>query len=194
MSAGFDLDLEPEVLARLRAGQRQALADVYDRFARPVYGLALRVLANPDDAADLVQDIFIALPRASRRFRGDARFGHWLRRVTSNATIDRLRARRRLAPLEDALDQLQVEASPVDAGDAERLLAALSPTARLVLLLHAVEGYTHDEMAELFGQSPSYSKSILSRALDRLRRQLRQDEPGPKNADAPLPKTRQSRS
>ncbi len=194
MSAGFDLDLEPEVLVRLRAGQRQALAHVYDRFAKPVYGLALRVLANPEDAADLVQDIFIALPKSSRQFRGDARFGHWLRRVTSNATIDRLRARKRLTPLQDALDQLQTEAAPEDTGDAERLLAALSPTARLVLQMHAVEGYTHEEMAELFGQSPSYSKSILSRALDRLRRQLRQGDPEPKHAKATLMKTRQSRS
>lgn len=193
MSAGFDLDLDPGVLARLRAGQRQALGDVYDRFARPVYGLALRVLGNPDDAADLVQDIFIALPRASRRFRGEARFGHWLRRVAGNATIDRLRSRKRLVPLEDALEQLQAESSTVDAGDAERLLAALSPTARLVLLLHAVEGYTHDEMAELFGQSPSYSKSILSRALDRLRRQLHPDSSERMHPDSTILKTRQSR-
>ncbi len=193
MSAGFDHDLEPEVLIRLRAGQQQALGDVYDRFAKPVYGLALRVLGNPEDAGDLVQDIFIGLPRASRRFRGDARFGHWLRRVTTNATIDRLRSRKRLVPLEDALNQLQVDAVPVDVGDAERLLAALSPTARLVLHMHAVEGYTHEEMAQLFGQSPSYSKSILSRALDRLRRQLRQDDPASKHTEAHLIRARQSR-
>lgn len=194
MSAGFDLDLEPELLLRLRAGQRQALGEVYDRFAKPVYGLALRVLANPEDAADLVQDIFMALPKASRRFRGDARFGHWLRRVTSNATIDRLRARKRLVPLDDALEQLQGDVSPVESRDAERLLDELSPTARLVLLLHAVEGYTHDEMAELFGQSPSYSKSILSRALGRLRRQVRQNEPDTAQADATLLKARYTRS
>lgn len=194
MSSGFDLDLDPDLLRRLRAGQRQALGEVYDRFARPVYGLALRVLANPDDAADLVQDVFLALPKASRRFRGDARFGHWLRRVVSNATIDRLRSRRRLASLDDVLEELHVDQPAPETNDVERLLSDLSPTARLVLVLHAVEGYTHEEMANLFGQSPSYSKSILSRSLDRLRRKLDHNGSGPQRPDTTLMKTRQSRS
>ena len=68
--------------------------------------------------------------------------------------------------------QLADETRPADAVEAQGLLARLSPTARLVLMLHAVEGYTHTEMAALFNQSESYSKSILSRSLKRLRDRL----------------------
>lgn len=172
MPSGFDHDLDPGQLQALREGRPAALAAAYDRFSAPVYGLALRVLRSPDDAADVVQDIFLRLPRAARRFRGEAPFGAWLRRLAANATIDYLRQRRRLVPLDSAESEIVADREPVAAVEADALLARLSPTARLVLLLHAVEGYTHAEMAELFGQSESYSKSILSRALGRLRRGL----------------------
>lgn len=176
MSFGFNHDLDPVQLGALRRGGRAALAAAYDRFAGPVYGLALRILANPDDAADVVQDIFLKLPRAVRRYRGDAPFGLWLRRLAVNATIDQLRNRRRLVALEDVDNQLADENPPADAVEAQALLARLSPTARLVLVLHAVEGYTHAELAALFNQSESYSKSILSRALIRLRDRLTTSE------------------
>ena len=167
--ASFSHDIDPDQLLALQRGCPGALASVYDRFARAVYGLALRVLGNPDDAADLVQDIFLKLPRASRQFRGDAPFGAWLRRMVANATIDRLREFRRLVPLEEAQAELSGESAAFNAVEAQELLQRLSPTARMVLLLHAVGGYTHAELAVLFQQSESYSKSILARALRRLR-------------------------
>lgn len=179
MPSGFDHDLDPAQLQALREGSRDALALAYDRFSAPVYGLALRVLGSPHDAADVVQDIFLRLPKAARRFRGDAPFGAWLRRLAANATIDFLRQRRRLVPLASAELELGHGVEPAAATEAGALLDRLSPTARLVLLLHAVEGYTHAEMAEMFGQSESYSKSVLSRALRRLRDRI---EPGADSA------------
>jgi len=170
--SGFHHDLAPEQLQALRQGSPSALASAYDRFSRPVYGLALRTLGNPQDAADVVQNVFIKLPRAAGHFRGEAPFGLWLRRLAANATIDFLRERSRLVPLSDAHDELSLDSMPTETLEANELLGRLSPTARLVLLLHAVEGYTHAEMAALFNQSESYSKSILSRALKRLRGRL----------------------
>lgn len=172
MPSGFNHDLDPDQLRSLRQGSRAALADVYDRFSRPVYGLALRTLGNPQDAADVVQNVFLKLPKAAGHFRGEAPFGLWLRRLAANATIDFLRERSRLVPLSDAHEELAHDPPPTEAIEADELLGRLSPTARLVLLLHAVEGYTHTEMAALFNQSESYSKSILSRALKRLRGRL----------------------
>lgn len=175
--ATFSHDIDSGQRAALQRGCPAALAETYDRFSRPVYGLALRVLGNPDDAADLVQDVFLKLPRAVRQFRGDAPFGAWLRRMTANATIDRLRERRHLVPLDEAQTELAAETGTLDNIHARELLQRLSPTARMVLLLHAVEGYTHGEMAALFQQSESYSKSILSRALKRLRHGSSQGAP-----------------
>jgi RNA polymerase sigma factor (sigma-70 family) len=157
------------VLRDLRAGSKSALACVYDRYSRAVYGLALGVLGNPDDAADVMQEVFLKLPRAARCYRGEAPFGAWLRRLASNATIDLLRGRRRLVALDSARHELAEASAPGDAIEAQALLDRLSPTARVVLLLHVVEGYTHVELADLFKQSESYSKSILSRSLRKLR-------------------------
>ncbi len=165
----FSHEFAPALLQDLQQGSPAALAAAYDRYARPAYGLALRVLGHPEDAADLVQDVFLKLPRAARQFRGDAPFGAWLRRMVANATIDRLRERKRLVSLDDAHAELSVENGMLDSLHVQELLQRLSPTARLVLVLHAVEGLTHGEMAALFKQSESYSKSILSRALRRLR-------------------------
>lgn len=172
MPSGFASDLDRALILALQQGDRAALAAAYDRFAMPVYGLALRVLGSPDDAADVVQEVFLKLPRASRRFRGAAPFGLWLRRLAANATIDQLRARRALVSLDEARLEAGEVSLPADRIEAEQLLQRLSPSARLVLLLHAVEGYTHAEMARLFGQSESYSKSLLARALGRLRERL----------------------
>ncbi|MDZ3822849.1 MAG: sigma-70 family RNA polymerase sigma factor [Pseudoxanthomonas sp.] len=170
MSAGFRDDLDADTLAALRRGCPAALARVYDAWAGVVYALALRVLGQREAAEDLVQDLFLRLPRASGRFRGEAPFGAWLRRLAANATVDRLRERRRLLPLDEARAELAGRAGDDAARvDADVLLRRLSPSARLVLLLHAVEGWTHEELAVLFGQSPSWSKSLLSRALRRLR-------------------------
>jgi RNA polymerase sigma-70 factor (ECF subfamily) len=173
MSSGFALPFDPDQLAALRRGERAALAQAYDRYATPVHGLALRVLGQPQDAADVVQEVFLKLPRAVRHYRGEAPFGLWLRRLAATATVDQLRQRRRLVALDEARAELAGEACvPASLAEAQGLLDRLSPSARLVLLMHAVEGYTHAEMAQLFGLSPSWSKSVLARALKRLRGHL----------------------
>jgi RNA polymerase sigma-70 factor (ECF subfamily) len=115
--------------------------------------------------------VFLKMFATVRGFRGDAPFGAWLKRLTANATIDVLRSRQRFS--DDDVDAL-FEAMPVpsteaeDGVDAWSLLRRLPARARAVVVLHEVEGYTHRELADLFGQSESYSKSILARALKRL--------------------------
>lgn len=169
--SGFGLELDRVTLERARRGEMTAFAAIYERFGGACYNLALRVLGEPAAAEDIVQEIFLKLMGSLRGFRGDAPFGAWLKRMTANATIDALRAHQRFRDEDpDAL----FEAMPAPAADAEdradawSMLMRLPPRARAVVILHEVEGYTHREMAELFGQSESYSKSILARALKRL--------------------------
>lgn len=169
--SGFGLELDRVTLERARRGEMAAFAAIYDRFGAACYNLALRVLGEPAAAEDIVQEIFLKLMVSLRGFRGDAPFGAWLKRMTANATIDALRAHQRFR--DDDPDTL-FESMPARATDAEdradawSILMRLPPRARAVVVLHEVEGYTHREMAELFGQSESYSKSILARALKRL--------------------------
>lgn len=169
--SGFGQTLDRVTLERARRGEMAAFAAIYERFAGACYTLALRVLGEPSGAEDIVQEVFLKMFATLRGFRGDAPFGAWLKRLTANATIDVLRSRQRFR--EDDVDAL-FEAMPASAMDAEdgvdawSLLQRLPPRARAVVVLHEVEGYTHKELADLFGQSESYSKSILARALKRL--------------------------
>jgi len=170
-SAGFGRILDRMTLERARRGDMTAYAAIYEQFGAACYNLALRVLGEPAAAEDIVQDVFLKMFGALRGFRGDAPFGAWLKRLTVNATLDVIRAQKKFrdddpesvldglpTPVEDAQTQV----------DAWSLLMRLPVRARAILVLHEVEGYTHKELSDLFGQSESYSKSILSRALKRL--------------------------
>jgi RNA polymerase sigma-70 factor (ECF subfamily) len=168
----FAQDVDDLTLARARRGDRQAIGLLYQRFGRACYNLALRLTGNASAAEDVVQEVFVKLIDAIARYRGDAPFGAWLKRMTANAAIDQLRAQRFRD--DDDPEKVLAEVSAVAdvAPDADHdlwtLLQRLPARARAVLLLHEVEGYTHRELAELFGQTESYSKSILSRSLQRL--------------------------
>jgi RNA polymerase sigma factor (sigma-70 family) len=167
----FYAELDPSTLQRAQRGDRAAFEAIYRQYRRASYTLALRVLGEAAAAEDVVQDVFVRLFDAIKRFRGAAPFGAWLRRLVANATVDELRRRRWL---DDSIEPetftsgAQIAGLPEQQAEAWNLLQRVPPVARAVLVLHEVEGYTHKEMALMFGQSESYSKSILARALHRL--------------------------
>lgn len=171
----FYAPLDALTLRRAQRGERAAFAEIYECYKRPCFTLALRVLGEAAASEDVVQEVFVRLFDAIRRFRGDAPFGAWLRRMVANATIDELR-RRRWLETDDGLDARAIApgASELPEHQLEtwQMLMRLPPRARAVLVLHEIEGYTHKELAALFGQSESYSKSILARALARLQTTL----------------------
>jgi len=171
VNTGFGQELDALTLERARRGDVRAFEAVYRMYNRACYNLALRILGEASAAEDVVQDVFLRLMSSMRGFRGDAPFGAWLKRMTANATIDVVRRNRRYGGDDADAVLAATAAAGLDgegAVDAWSLLQRLPARARAVLLLHEVEGYTHRELATLFGQSESYSKSILARALKRL--------------------------
>jgi RNA polymerase sigma-70 factor (ECF subfamily) len=170
-ATGFAQRLDAMTLARAQSGDMQAFAAVYSCFGRACFNLALRVFGNRAQAEDLVQEVFLKLFGSIGSYRGDAPFGSWLKRMTVNAIIDQLRGQRHETldhGLEFAVAQPAVEADRGAVLDTWSLLQRLPARARAIVVLHELEGYTHAELAGLFGQSESYSKSILARALKRL--------------------------
>lgn len=171
VNSGFGQPLDRITLERARRGDMAAFATIYERYASACYNLALRVLGERAAAEDIVQDVFLKMFDSVRGFRGDAPFGAWLKRLTANATIDAVRRQRHFGDgdadaLFAALPAPGTQAE--ERTDAWSLLMRLPPRARAIVILHEVEGYTHGELAALFGQSESYSKSVLARALKRL--------------------------
>jgi len=169
---------EQSLLASARRGDQDALAALYRRHSGAAYALALRITGHADRADDVVQDAFLRAFQRLDDFRGDAPFAAWMKRVVANIAIDRLRSERRWLADEACLEALVAPGDPVERPlDALGLLQRLGTAARSVVVLHDLEGYSHGEIAALFGHSESWSKSMLSRARARLLQWLN-EEPG----------------
>ena len=183
-------ELDPEILERARRGDRDAHAALYRAYAPMVFTLARRMLGSAAEAEDAVQDSFVEVIRKAGQFRGDAGIGHWIRQIAINKCLSRLRSpwiRKRIetASPDDPRALSGETFGHVPGPDRQaaqqdelaRALDALSRTARAVVWLHDVEGYTHEEIGRLMGRSTSFSKSQLARAYRELREALRTEEP-----------------
>jgi len=184
MSAFLDSDLPPDTVSRARAGAVDAQESIYRAFHRPVRTLARRLVARAAVAEELAQDVFIEVLQSLRQFDGRGSFAGWVRAITVRKCLMHLRSpwQRGLrwveALTDDDLGTVSANAEhegPAAAVDLERALAQLGDTARVVVWLHDVEGYTHAEIGALLGGTASLSKSQLARAHLRLRELL---EPG----------------
>jgi RNA polymerase sigma-70 factor, ECF subfamily len=169
------------LLDRVRAGDADALTELFARHGERAYATAYRLTCSVDDARDVVQDVWVALPEASASFEGRGSFDGWLHRLVVRTALMRLRSarRRRETTLPDD-DVGAPSAPPGEAPDAvldrmaiEQALAALPEHLRAVFVLREVEGYTHAEIAELLGLRRGTSEVHLFRARQRLRALLR---------------------
>jgi RNA polymerase sigma factor (sigma-70 family) len=165
----------PDVLiARAKSGDVDALEALYRAFETPVYNLARRILRHPEDAEDVLQETFLEVVRSIRSYRGEGHLWGWIRRIAASKAL--MRIRRDQVRSEEVFDEESTEGAPPVAVpariDLERAMARLSETSRAVVWLHDVEGYTHEEIAEMMSKTVSFSKSQLARAHSRLRRFL----------------------
>jgi RNA polymerase sigma-70 factor (ECF subfamily) len=160
------------LVARARAGDFAALEQLCRAYERPVYTLARRLSKSPDDAEDVLQETFLEVCRSLKQWRGEGSLWGWIRTIAASKALMRYRREKLRAwePLDDDVAR-QSEDVPLQM-DLEAALARLPERSRAVVWLHDVEGYTHEEIAELMGMTTSFSKSQLARAHDRLRRWL----------------------
>lgn len=179
MATLLQIDVPPEVLARAKAGDEGAQAEIYAALSPAVFGLVRRLAGNRALAEDLFQETMLTLYQRLGDFRGEAPLGAWVRQIAVTRCLMYLRSPWHRARLfsrrEDDGDEwyeahLPTTAAPnAECLDVERALATLSPTARAVVWLFEVEGYSHEEIARSFGRSVSFSKSQLARAHCKLR-------------------------
>jgi RNA polymerase sigma-70 factor (ECF subfamily) len=161
-------------------GQMDAFETLYERHHRRVYSLCLRMLANPAEAEDLSQEVFVQLFRKIGSFRGESAFTTWLHRMTVNQVL--MHFRKRGVRMEQTTEEGDELNSVVQAGTErphsmpvvdrialERAITELSPGYRTVFVLHDVEGLEHEEVARVLGISVGTSKSQLHKARMKLR-------------------------
>lgn len=182
---------ESEALRRARDGDAAAFECLYHLHLPRVYALCLRMAKNPTQAEDLTQETFLAVYRGIRDFRGQSAFSTWLHRVTRNTVLMFFRKKRlKEVSLEEIAERQREDGTLREWGKpdvhlenvADRLLlrsafAKLSATLRKALLLHAVLGYEHQEIAELVRKAPGTSKSRVHKARLRMRETLKNFHP-----------------
>src|SRR3954471_12725487 len=170
---------EMALVERCRRGDLAAFEELYKAHAGKLLSVACRMVGNPADAEDLLQEIFLSAHRKLDGFRGESALGTWLYRLATNHCLDFLRSRAaRTNDLTDTLDEEPGLYEPGRVGlaeqtvakmDLERAFAQLPDGCRAAFLLHDVEGLEHREVAEALGIAEGTSKSQVHKARLRLR-------------------------
>ena len=175
--------IETALIARAQSGDVRSFEALYERHKRRVFSLCLRMTRNHAQAEDFTQEAFLQLFRKIALFRGESAFSTWLHRLTVNVVL--MHARKKglnEVSLEETLEPRNEGEAPKEIGIRDETLHAsndrmaldqaignLPPGYRIIFVLHDVEGYEHNEIAELLGCSIGNSKSQLHKARIKLR-------------------------
>jgi len=163
-------------VALAAAGDGRAFERLYRRHVARIHSLVRRMVGGDTDADEVTQDVFVRGWERLGSFRGEAAFGTWLHRLAVNVVLNWRKgaARGRQRFDDDAVVELFPgrRSAGDEAMDLEEAIGLLPPGARQVFVLHDVEGYRHEEIAELMGVSAGTSKAQLHRARILLQRRL----------------------
>jgi RNA polymerase sigma-70 factor (ECF subfamily) len=182
---------EAEAIQRAQQGDGLCFESLYGMHKRRVYSLCLRMTGNTAEAEDLTQEAFLQLYRKIGTFRGESAFSTWLHRLAVNVVLMHLRKKglpevslqETLEPTEedkpkkDFGTEDNVLAGSIDRVNLERAIESLPPGYRIIFVLHDIEGYEHNEIAEMMGCSIGNSKSQLHKARMKLRELLKVTRP-----------------
>lgn len=179
---------ESQLIARAQQGEEEAFAALFELHKRRVYSLCLRMTGDTAEAEDLTQEAFLQLFRKIGTFRGESAFSTWLHRLVVNVVLMHLRKKGLQKVSLDEVDNSQEEPVRREYGDDDRrLLGAvdrialnsaieeLPPGYKAIFVLHDVEGYEHNEIAQIMNCSVGNSKSQLHKARLKLREALRRE-------------------
>jgi RNA polymerase sigma-70 factor (ECF subfamily) len=183
---------EAEAIERAKQGDAEAFQTLYDKHKRRVYSLCLRMTANVAEAEDLTQEAFLQLYRKIGTFRGESAFSTWLHRLSVNVVLMHLRKKGLpVVSLEETTQGTEEDSPKRDFGTEDLALAGsidrlqlqravedLPPGYRTIFVLHDIEGYEHNEIADIVGCSIGNSKSQLHKARMKLRDLLKMNRAG----------------
>ena len=177
-----------DLVASAQKGEEWAFEALFTQHKQRVYSLCVRMIGNTADAEELTQEAFLQVFRKIHTFRGDSAFSTWLHRVSVNTVLMRLRKKTvNVTPLDDGATGEDFDEAPKEYGERDlalagaidrlnltRAIAQLPSGYRRAFVLHDVQGYEHNEIAQLLGCSIGNSKSQLHKARMRLRKLLKE--------------------
>ncbi len=161
-------------MEQCRLGDRKAQYELYKLYSKAMLNVAYRITNNQAEAEDVLQEAFLSAFRHIHAYKGDGTFGSWLKRIVVHQALGVVRKRKvhfdeiGERDYADAGSGDDDEAIDWEVGRVRRAIAQLPDGYRVVLSLYLLEGYDHQEIAEILGISESTSKSQYSRARQRL--------------------------
>ncbi|HEY3375254.1 MAG TPA: sigma-70 family RNA polymerase sigma factor [Candidatus Aquicultor sp.] len=174
-------DIDRALVRRYASGDTSSFTDLVERYERSIYNLAYRTTANSADAADLTQEIFLTLHRKISQYRGDAAFFTWFYRLAVNCGNDWLRKEARRTQsitIEEVMlpDGGMGPSQVAEQKEVQQLVQAaifcLPEDQRLVVILHDLQSYNYQEIADILGVPVGTVKSRLARARCKLAEKL----------------------
>lgn len=182
---------EAEAIRLAQQGDPAAFERIYQLHSRRIYSLCLRMVSNTAEAEDLTQEAFLQLFRKIATFRGESAFSTWLHRLAVNVVLMRLRKKKvSESSLEEVTEPDEESGGPrrdfggpdlrlsgsIDRVNLQRAIEELPPGYKQVFVLHDMQGYEHNEIADIMQCSIGNSKSQLHKARMRLRELLHETQ------------------
>jgi len=172
-----------ELVARCRKGEQRAQMELYNKYQKAMYNIALRIVNDTSEAEDVMQEAFINAFLKIDTFKGNSTFGAWLKKITVNLSINALNKRSKFKEV-SYNDQFKNEVTEEIGIDSEEetknkkvqqiLLAmrSLKENYRIALELHLIEGHDYEEICEILKITPANCRTTISRAKESLRTKL----------------------
>lgn len=178
-------DIHSDLIDALRRGSKKATFKLYKLYSHSMFNVCMRILNDPMEAEEVMQDAFLNAFKNIDSFKADVSWGAWLKKIMINHSLDALRKRKVIfEPLNDNLEnkvfETGEEKEDYNSGDVERIkneIFLLPEGYRIVISLYLLEGYDHDEIAEILNISSSTSRSQYSRAKKKLVENLKKNTP-----------------
>jgi RNA polymerase sigma-70 factor (ECF subfamily) len=164
-----------ELIELCRRGDQKAQFEIYRLYHGAMYNTTLRIVGDPDDAEDVMQEAFLKAFAKIKTYRGEVSFGAWLKKIVINKAFDFLRLRKNQISLEEVSGIEELTDDPPDAMEVapkveviKKAIGELPEGYRVVLTLILLEGYDHEEVSEILNISNATSRTQYHRAKKKL--------------------------
>lgn len=169
-------DINQELIALCLKGDKKAQFELYKKYANAMYNTSYRILKNSAEAEDAMQEGFLKAFKHMESYSGTVSFGAWLKKIIINSSLDALRKNRiDFENIDDIKYIQETDENDIDESlieykidQVKKAISQLPDGYRVVVTLYLIEGYDHDEIAEITGISASTSRSQLARARKKL--------------------------
>ena len=169
-----------ELIEKCSRGDQRAQSELYRAYYKSMYNVSLRITGNAYDAEDAMQEAFLSAFRNMASYEGKVSFGAWLRKIVINRSLDCLKKRRvRFVEVTERNAGPEEEGSylgEIDVTRIQKAIQTLPDGFRVVLSLHLLEGYDHEEISQILHISNSASRTQYMRAKNRLKEILKNKE------------------